>query len=269
MQATAKTLTLSSGDKMPIVGFGCWKIGKDVCADTVYNAIKAGYRCIDEAADYGNEKEAGQGIKKALDEGIVKREDLWVTSKLWNTYHRKEHVKLAVKKSLEDLGLEYLDLYLIHFPIALKFVPFEKRYPPEWFHDPEAADKRMEEDLVPYRETWEAMEELVNEGLVKNIGACNIGTSMLRDVLRRVLRSLLSATSAPLPTSSSAWPRPRKPSSTTPSSRKLPVSMARLLLRLSSAGPCSAALPSSPRPLSLSAWSRTATCSASSCLPRK
>lgn len=183
MQAAAKTLKLSSGDQMPIVGFGCWKIGKDVCADSVYNAIKAGYRCIDEACDYGNEKEAGEGIKRAIDEGVVKREDLWITSKLWNTYHRKEHVKAACMKTLEDLGLKQLDLYLIHFPISLKFVPFEKRYPPEWFHDPEAEDKRMIEDPVSYRETWEAMEELVNEGLVKNIGMCNIGTSMLRDVL--------------------------------------------------------------------------------------
>jgi len=74
---------------------------------------------------------------------------------------------------------------LIHFPIALKFVPFEKRYPPEWIHDPESANPRMEEDEgVPMRETWEAMEELVREGLVKNIGICNIGVAMLRDILQ-------------------------------------------------------------------------------------
>ena len=122
---------------MPKVGLGLWKIGKDICADTTYAAIKAGYRCFDEAADYGNEKECGDGIKKAIDEGLVKREDLWITSKLWNTYHRKEHVKAACMKTLEDLQVKQLDLYLIHFPISLKFVPFEKRYPPEWFHDPE------------------------------------------------------------------------------------------------------------------------------------
>lgn len=68
--------------------------------------------------------------------GIVERKDLWVTSKLWNTYHAKEHVELACRKSLADLGLDYVDLYLIHFPISQKFVPIETRYPPEWVHDP-------------------------------------------------------------------------------------------------------------------------------------
>ena len=170
---------------MPSIGLGCWKIPKDKCAEATYQSIKAGYRLIDQACDYGNEKESGDGIIKAISEGLVKREQLWITSKLWNTYHRKEHVKAACKKTLEDLKVDYLDLYLIHFPIALKFVPFEKRYPPEWIHDPESANPRMEEDEgVPMRETWEAMEELVREGLVKNIGICNIGVAMLRDILQ-------------------------------------------------------------------------------------
>lgn len=174
---------LPSGDKMPAVGLGCWKLGKDVAADTVYTALKTGYRCIDEASDYGNEAEAGAGLKRAMKEGVVTRPELFVTSKLWCTYHRKEHVRSACLKTLADLGVDYLDLYLIHFPISLKYVPFDTRYPPEWFHDPAAASPCMEEDPVPYRETWEAMEELVKEGLVRNIGMCNIGTAMLRDVL--------------------------------------------------------------------------------------
>lgn len=80
---------------MPSVGLGCWKIPKEKCTETTYQAIKAGYRLIDEACDYGNEKECGEGITKAISEGIVSRKDLWITSKLWNTYHRKEHVKAA------------------------------------------------------------------------------------------------------------------------------------------------------------------------------
>ena len=128
-------LTLSgTGNKMPVVGLGCWKIEGKITGDTVYEAVKAGYRCIDEAADYGNEKQAGEGIARAIADGHVKREDLWVTSKLWNTYHRKEHVEAACRKSLTDLGLDYVDLYLVHFPISLKFVPFENMYPPEWVH---------------------------------------------------------------------------------------------------------------------------------------
>ena len=89
----------------------------------------------------------------------------------------------------ERLGLEYLDLYLVHFPISLKFVPFETRYPPEWVHDPDAsdpADRVMVHDPVPIAETWRAMEQLVDEGLVKNIGVCNFNVSLLTDLLARV-----------------------------------------------------------------------------------
>eukprot|EP00929_Paragymnodinium_shiwhaense_P014771 TRINITY_DN122732_c0_g1_i1.p1 TRINITY_DN122732_c0_g1~~TRINITY_DN122732_c0_g1_i1.p1 ORF type:complete len:715 (+),score=198.73 TRINITY_DN122732_c0_g1_i1:75-2219(+) len=181
--AAGTHLVLSNSCKMPAVGLGMWKVPKEKCAEVTYEALKAGYRCIDEACDYGNEVECGQGIARALKEGVVARKDLFVTSKLWNTYHRKEHVKAACLRSLKDLGLDYLDLYLVHFPIAMKFVPFETRYPPEWIHDPSSPTPRMEEDAVPFRETWEAMEELVREGLVKNIGVANMGAAMLRDVL--------------------------------------------------------------------------------------
>ena len=175
--------TLRSGDRMPAVGMGFWKVPKDACADTVYNAIKIGYRHLDEACDYGNEKEVGAGIAKAIADGIVTRDELWVTSKLWNTYHAPEHVEAACRRSLEDLGLEYLDLYLIHFPISLRFVPFETRYPPEWVHDPTALQPRMEFSPVPVYKTWGAMENLVNKGLVRNIGVCNFNTAGLRDIL--------------------------------------------------------------------------------------
>jgi diketogulonate reductase-like aldo/keto reductase len=155
-------------------------MGTDVCADMVYEAIKAGYRHLDGAAAYGNEKEVGQGIKRALDEGIVKREDLFVTTKLWNTFHHKEHVEMAFMRSLTDMGLDYVDLYLIHFPVSLKFVPFEQNYPPDWKYNEELG---MIEDPVSYIETWKAMEELVDKKLVKSIGCSNIGTQLMREVL--------------------------------------------------------------------------------------
>jgi len=142
-----------------------------------------GYRHLDCACDYGNEAEVGQGIRRAIDEGLVTREELWVTSKLWNTYHAREHVQPACERTLSDLGLDYVDLYLVHFPIALKYVPFETRYPPEWVHEPSAADPKMELVKVPMQETWEAMEALLPLGLAKHIGVCNLNTAGLRDML--------------------------------------------------------------------------------------
>ncbi|GAB3485511.1 aldo/keto reductase [Marinomonas epiphytica] len=167
---------------IPSVGFGLWKVPNEMCADTVYEAIKAGYRHIDSASDYGNEKETGEGIARAIKEGICTREELWITSKLWNTYHAKEHVKPALMRTLEDLQLDYLDLYLIHFPIAQQFVPFEDNYPPGWTVDPSAAPK-MTLAKVPLHETWSAMESLAEENLVKHIGVCNYNTGLLHDLM--------------------------------------------------------------------------------------
>lgn len=177
-------MVLSSGDKMPQVGLGLWKIGKDVCADIVYNAIKNGYRCLDGACDYGNEVQVGEGIKRAIDEGICTRKDLFIVTKLWNTFHRPENVKLACQKSMTDLGVDYLDLYLIHFPIALKFVPIETVYPPEWNNTSEGAPRMIPDEGVAYHQTYGAMEQLVRDGLVRNIGCSNINSAFIHQVLK-------------------------------------------------------------------------------------
>jgi diketogulonate reductase-like aldo/keto reductase len=177
-------MTLETVDRnMPAVGLGLWKQEREQAAQLVRDAIAIGYRHLDSAADYGNEPEVGEGIKQALSEGLCQREDLWITSKLWNTFHRPEHVKAACQKTLADLGLDYLDLYLIHFPISLKHVEIDKRYPPEWIYDPEAAKPVMEIDPVPLADTWRAMEALVEEGLVKQIGICNYSTGLLHDLM--------------------------------------------------------------------------------------
>jgi D-xylose reductase len=165
------------------IGLGLWKIPNNQCSDTVYNAIKLGYRHLDSACDYGNEVEVGQGINRAIADGLCAREDLSITSKLWNTYHAREHVKPALEKILSDLKLDYLDTFLIHFPIAQAFVPFEKRYPPEWFYEPEAENPAMKLAPVPLYETWQAMEDLVGEGLVKQIGVCNYNSGLLHDLM--------------------------------------------------------------------------------------
>lgn len=165
------------------IGLGLWKIPNNQCSDTVYNAIKLGYRHLDSACDYGNEVEVGQGINRAIADGLCAREDLSITSKLWNTYHAREHVKPALEKILTDLKLDYLDTFLIHFPIAQAFVPFEKRYPPEWFYEPEAENPAMKLVPIPLHETWQAMEDLVHDGLVKQIGVCNYNSGLLHDLM--------------------------------------------------------------------------------------
>lgn len=168
---------------MPSVGLGLWKLDQPETADIIVNGVKSGYRHLDSAADYGNEIQVGEGIKQSLSQGICRREDLWVTSKLWNTFHRPEHVLPACEKSLRDLSTDYIDLYLIHFPISLKYVAFDKRYPPEWIYDPTAENPRMHIDPVPLSETWHAMEGLVERGLVKEIGVCNYNSGLLHDLM--------------------------------------------------------------------------------------
>ena len=170
-------------DKIPEIGFGLWKVDREQCADVVVEAIHAGYRHFDSAADYANEVETGEGLKLAFNDRLVSRDDLWITSKLWNTFHHPGHVETACRKSLSDLGLEYLDLYLIHFPIALEYVDFETRYPPEWLFDPDADTPEMRLASVPLHETWAAMEKLVEKGLVKQIGVCNYNSALIHDLM--------------------------------------------------------------------------------------
>jgi len=175
------SIKLSSGHAMPQVGFGLWKVDNATCADTVYNAIKTGYRLFDGACDYGNEKEAGEGVARAIKDGLVKREDLFLVSKLWNTFHEGDKVEPIAKKQLADWGIDYFDLFIVHFPVALKYVDPEVRYPPGWAVD---GKDDVQPSKASIQETWHAMESLVEKGYAKSIGISNFQGSLILDLLR-------------------------------------------------------------------------------------
>nr|UMZ45331.1 hypothetical protein [Paramyrothecium sp.] len=175
------TVKLNSGYDMPLVGFGLWKVDNATCADTVYNAIKAGYRLFDGACDYGNEKECGEGVARAIKDGLVKREELFIVSKLWQTFHDKENVEPITRRQLADWQIDYFDLFLIHFPVALEYVDPSVRYPPGWHYD---GKSEVRWSKATNQETWEGMEGLVEKGLAKSIGVSNYQAQTLYDTLK-------------------------------------------------------------------------------------
>ncbi len=177
------SFSVADGGQFPSLGLGTWKIPHETLPTLIPKAIEIGYRHFDCACDYGNEAPVGEGIRAALKAGLCQRDDLWITSKLWNTFHQPQHVRAACERSLQDLQVDELDLYLVHFPIALEYVAPDTRYPPGWFFDPDAAAPAMKPISVPYAETWAAVEELQKAGLVKRIGVCNLNISLLRDLL--------------------------------------------------------------------------------------
>lgn len=169
--------TLNSGDKIPCIGlgtFGSDSVTADTVAETVKKAIHSGYRHIDCATVYGNEKNIGYALKEIFESGYLKREDLWITSKVWNDKH--DRVGESCRQSLEDLQIEYLDLYLIHWPFPN-------------FHPPKCDVTSRSADAKPYihenyMKTWQQMEKLVEEGLVRNIGTSNMTIPKLKLLLR-------------------------------------------------------------------------------------
>jgi alcohol dehydrogenase (NADP+) len=168
-----KKLTFNNGDKIDAIGLGTWKSDPGKVGDAVKAALKVGYRHIDCAAVYGNEKEVGSALKESFSAYDINREDVWITSKLWNTAHKPEDVKPALKQTLSDLQLETLDLYLIHWPIAFK---------PGLEGFPQSDSDYLSLDEVPLIETWEAMLEAKNEGLIKHAGVSNFSIKKLKDL---------------------------------------------------------------------------------------
>lgn len=168
--------TLSSGDKIPVIGlgtFGSDSVSHERVAEVVKDAVQRGYRHIDCASVYQNEKHIGKVLSELFREGTVKREELWITGKVWNDQHRE--VEKACRQSLEDLGLDYLDLYLVHWP-------FPNYHAPGCGPDERNPDSRPF-SVVEYMDTWAQMESLVKKGLVRNIGTSNMTIPKFEKVL--------------------------------------------------------------------------------------
>jgi diketogulonate reductase-like aldo/keto reductase len=170
-------VSLHSGDKIPCIGlgtFGSDSVPHEVVAENVRKAIYSGYRHIDCASVYGNEKNIGYMLNKIFSSGYLKREDLWITSKVWNDMH--ERVIESCQQSLKNLQIDYLDLYLVHWPFPN-------------FHPPKCDVSSRSPNAIPYihekyMNTWRQMEKLVEMGIVKNIGTSNMTIPKLKLLLR-------------------------------------------------------------------------------------
>ncbi|KAF8964256.1 NADP-dependent oxidoreductase domain-containing protein [Flammula alnicola] len=162
--------TLPSGDKIPAVALGVWRASPGEVGDAVKTALSCGYRHIDGAWIYGNEAEVG----KALKASGVPREDIWLTSKLWNTFHEPQDVEPALDESLSRLGTDYLDLYLMHWPVAFKNGGKENE-----------VDFERTENPYP---TWKKLEEMVEKGKVRNIGLSNFNIRRLQNLTANPLK---------------------------------------------------------------------------------
>lgn len=162
--------------QMPCLGLGTWLSKQGEVAKAVSCALSVGYHHIDCAHVYGNEKEVGEGLKNSFTSNIISRDNVFVTSKLWNTDHHPDDVLPAIKNTLNNLGLQYLDLYLIHWPhnFARGKDPFPK-------HENGTINYG---DLVSITDTWKAMEQCVRLGLTRHIGLSNFNHKQIDEILQ-------------------------------------------------------------------------------------
>nr|KAF7397026.1 hypothetical protein H0235_016563 [Vespula pensylvanica] len=173
--AEIPSVTLANGYKMPMFALGTYLSKPGEVEKAVMDAIDLGYRHIDTAFFYENEHEIGTAIQAKIEDGTVKREDLFVTTKLWNNRHKEKDVVPICKKSLENLGLTYIDLYLIHWPFAFQegevLVPKDK-------------DGKLLLSDTDYIETWRGMEECVHKKLTRSIGVSNFNSEQIARLMK-------------------------------------------------------------------------------------
>ncbi len=169
-------LQFKNGDKMPALGLGTWKSAKGEIYQAIRKAIEIGYKHFDCAHIYGNEAEIGQAIADAIAAGDVKREALFITSKLWNNSHLQQHVQPAIEQTLNNLQLDYLNLYLIHWPVALQAqIGF-----------PNSSADILSLNEIPLATTWQAMVNLKEKQLTQHIGVSNFSIAKIDDVFKKV-----------------------------------------------------------------------------------
>ena len=171
----APLVRLTDEKKIPLVGLGTWKSKPGEVYDAVkYAILEAGYRHIDCALVYQNEDEVGNALKEVISSGAVKREDLFITSKCWNIFHDTANVRKAIEQTLKSLQLDYVDLYLIHWPFAFK--PGDNLFPRD-------ADEKLLTEDTDYLDTWKGMEEVQKAGLAKTIGVSNFNSKQIDRIL--------------------------------------------------------------------------------------
>ncbi|MFM7512417.1 MAG: aldo/keto reductase [Cyanobium sp.] len=173
-----RSASFANGDRMPLLGLGTWKASPGEVGAAVREAIRLGYRHIDCASVYANEPEVGAAIGAAIAAGEVRREELWITSKLWCNAHGQANVEPALRRTLADLGLEWLDLYLVHWPVPIK--------PGVAF--PASAADLLPPESVPLADTWTGMEGVLELGLTRHIGVSNFSSRKLNDLVARCRR---------------------------------------------------------------------------------
>ncbi|MEO1635275.1 MAG: aldo/keto reductase [Cyanobacteria bacterium J06631_9] len=167
-----KSFTLNDGTIMPAFGLGTWKSPKDAVYEAVKEALRVGYRHIDAAWIYQNENEVGRAITESLSSGILTRDELFVTSKLWNSFHAPADVEKGCQETLSALGLDFVDLYLMHWPVA--FRPGTLGPKPEDF---------VPLSDCPLSATFEALLTLKEKGLARSIGVSNFSVSKLEQLI--------------------------------------------------------------------------------------